>query len=399
MKRAILRIAIGWVMAASTADAWAQNSLEQARILFDAGVQAYTAGRYAEAVESFQEAYTLSGKPQAVFSLAQAERRLFLVSQDAQHLKSSIQHFRKYLELVPEGGRRGDAAEALEQLELLAAKETKPATAAVNTPEAVTGKILISSATPGATISLNGATGAASPVLEVVKPGPHKVRVSAPGYITEEREITALEKTLVPVEIALREEPAYLKIVTRQEALISIDDRILGEAPLRKPIEVRSGTHTVTITLLGFQGRRESVEIKPGQTHTVQVPLVRTRQRILSYALFGAAGASLAGGIVYGALRFNAQATSESILAKTKTDNLEQSELDAYNSAIIAEPRYQTVELATGGIGLALLSAGAITYFFDSLQPKDETPTKNPAIGFSVQLGPSTTGLAMSGHF
>jgi hypothetical protein len=46
--------------------------------------------------------------------------------------------------------------------------------------------------------------GDATKALEVIQPGKHLVRVSAPEYITEEREIVAIEKALVPLEISLR---------------------------------------------------------------------------------------------------------------------------------------------------------------------------------------------------
>lgn len=399
MKHVVLRCAIGLMIATSSVNVEAQNTLDRARILFDAGVQAYTAGRYKEAVESFQEAYALSGKPQAVFSLAQAERRQYLVTLDAQFLKSSIEHFRKYLELVPEGGRRGDAAEALEQLELLATRETKGGIESSLEASGSTGKILISTTTPGAMISIDEANPAASPVLEAVKLGPHKVRVFAPGYVTETREVVAVEKTLVPIEIVLKEEPAYLKIITRPGASIAVDDRPTGEAPLQRPIELRAGSHTLAITALGFQGRRVITDIKAGQTNTLNIPLERTRQRIVSYVLFGTAGVSMIGTIVHGALRFQAQHRSESILEKTKTEHLLPSELAAYNAAVTDERRYQILELAAAGLGGALAAAGAITYYFDSTRPKDEDATKTDNVGLRLHVGPSSAGIGVSGRF
>ena len=399
MKHVVLRWAIGLLIATSSVSVAAQNTLDRARILFDAGVQAYTAGRYKEAVESFQEAYALSGKPQAVFSLAQAERRQYLVTQDAQFLKSSMEHFRKYLELVPEGGRRSDATEALEQLELLAVREAKGAVESSLEASGSTGKILISTSTPGAMISIDEANPAASPVLEVVKLGPHKVRVFAPGYVTETREVVAVEKTLVPVEIVLKEEPAYLKIITRPGASITVDDRPTGVAPLRLPVEVRSGSHTVTITSLGFQGHHATIQVNPGQTNTLNMPLERTRQRIVSYVLFGAAGASLVGAAVNGALRFGAQQTSEAILEKTKTEHLLPSELADYNTAVTNGRRYQIVELSAAALGGALAAVGAITYFFDSTQPTEGGATKADNVGVRLHLGPSSAGIGVSGRF
>jgi len=399
MRRFFSRFTISALIATSTVEVQAQNQLEQARILFDAGVQAYTAGRYKEAVESFKEAYALSGKPQAVFSLAQAERRLYVVTQDAQYLRSAIEHFRKYLEVVTEGGRRGDAAEALEQLELLAARDDKPAAAVDNAPAPVMGKILVSTTTPGATISIDGKKGAESPLVEMVTLDKHLVRISAPGYITEEREVTALPDTLVPVEITLREEPAYLSLRTHAGAAITIDGRAYGAAPLAKRIELRQGTHTVVVSLAGYYPRRESVRLEPGKTNTSSIPLERTRQRIASYVLLGTGGASLLAAGIQGVVAVQEQTNGQAILQQTKNGNLTQSQLGEYNGSVIARERFRTLSLITlAGAGVLGL-AGTITYVYDVERTTEDAPTHPHAVGFSFAVTPSSAGLGIAGRF
>lgn len=377
----------------------AQNALERARILFDAGVQAYTAGRYQEAVESFNEAYILSNKSQALFSLAQAERRLYVVTQDPQFLRHAIEHFRKYLEIVTDGGRRGDAAEALEQLDVLAARETKPSESIVEGTNVVGGKILVSTTTPGATISIDGSKAAVSPALEVVTPGKHIVRVSAPGYITEERDVMAVEKSLVPLEISLREVPAYLSVTTRQGASIAIDGRSYGAAPLGKPIEMRSGPHTVRVSLAGHHARQTSIQLTPGKSSSLHVSLEQTRQRILSYALFGAAGAAFVGAGLQGIFALREQSAGQDILLQSKTGNITQAQLEAYNGSVNTRDGLRNstmITLTSAGIfGLA----GAITYIYDSQRTSDNSLTVRDAMGLSVTLTPSIAGIDVTGRF
>ncbi len=75
-------VALG--IAASTPSALAQNgpkpdraaSEQRAKDLFAKGDTAYAEGRYEEALAAFQEAYTLSGRPQLLFNVSNALERL-----------------------------------------------------------------------------------------------------------------------------------------------------------------------------------------------------------------------------------------------------------------------------------------------------------------------------------
>lgn len=398
MKQGALRIALAALVTTFMVETSAQPSLEQARIFFDAGVQAYTAGRYKDAVESFQEAYTLSGKPQAVFSLAQAERRLYIVTQDTQYLRAAIDHLRKYLEVVKEGGRRGDAAEALEQLELIAAREIKPAEPTETAPVVVQGKILISTTAPGAAISVDGGKGSESPFIDVVKPGKHLVRVVAPGYISEEREIVAIENSLVPLEVTLREEPSFLAIAAKADAIITIDGRSYGEAPLDKRIELHRGTHVVTASLSGHYPYRETVRLEPGQTTSMKISLTRTRQRYVSYALTGAGAASLVAAGIFGGVALQNESTAEELQATRGLRNLTHAELDEYNSAVLARDQFRSFSLI-GMAGAGILGvAGAITYIYDLERPSD-AGTNQDKVALSFTVVPLTSGLRVGVRF
>src|SRR5215472_3793788 len=131
------------------------EDLEQAKMYFNAGAQAYSAGRYAFAVQAFEQAYKLAPRPAIAFSLAQAERKQFFVAKHNDVLAHAVKHYHEYLDQVPTGGRRDDAVNALAELEPLAAR-VSPETVQSNAPAAVETRIMVSSQTEHANGSIDG---------------------------------------------------------------------------------------------------------------------------------------------------------------------------------------------------------------------------------------------------
>ena len=111
--------ALALVLLAKTAAAKepTPDEVERARTFFNAGAQAYSAQRYAQAARSFDLAYELAPRPQLLFSLAQAERKEFFASNDPSYLRRAVQHYKAYLEQAPTGGRQAEAQEAKADLE------------------------------------------------------------------------------------------------------------------------------------------------------------------------------------------------------------------------------------------------------------------------------------------
>src|SRR6185503_11462520 len=72
-----------------------QGEVEQrAKDLYDAGSEAYRAGRYLVAIEAFREARALATRPTLTFSLAQAYRLQYFVDGDAKALEQAIAMYR-----------------------------------------------------------------------------------------------------------------------------------------------------------------------------------------------------------------------------------------------------------------------------------------------------------------
>lgn len=410
MKRLLQVLVLAALTATRPAPALAQSAVDKARIYFDAGVQAYGVGRYAAAVEAFTEAYALAPKPTVLFSLAQSERRQFTVVPDPRRLRSAVAHFRKYLEEVPEGGRRPDAVEALAELEVMGGRVEAAALAealpAVLTDAAPQGaphqaRLIVSSTTKDAVISVDGVEHRNLPVLQALTAGKHVVRASSPGYVDEEKEITAVQGLVIPLEFVLQARPAYLDIGATVGAVITVDGRREGTAPLGAVLDIAPGSHLVVVTKTGYHPHSETITIERGQTIPLRISLRRTPQRTLSYVVFGASAAALASAVVLGGAAALEESTVRSVSEAAKAGNITQPRLDAYSTALASRDQLRTASFAMASVGSALALAGVSLFVFDDPSPED---TKRRSVRvlprtLSLVLGPEAATAGFGGEF
>jgi tetratricopeptide (TPR) repeat protein len=106
----------------------------EARHLFEAGRNAYDAGRYQDALDYFQRGHELSGRPQLLYNVGQAADRLRLD-------QTALDAFKLYLERLPDAENRPQVEERIRVLEeVLAQKQALAASSAVPASAAAPGK-------------------------------------------------------------------------------------------------------------------------------------------------------------------------------------------------------------------------------------------------------------------
>lgn len=379
-----------WVWLVSLAlvsqGAGAQQGLEAAKSFFEAGVKAYTSGRYAAAVEAFSESYRSAPKPQILFSLAQAERKLYIVEKDPAVLRQAIAHFRQYLGEVEQGGRRGDAIEGLTELEVLEAKLVSGNQA----PAKAKTRLLITCSVEGAEVQFDGKPAGELPFLDEVKPGPHRARVSAAGYFDDEREIVAAEGATLSVDITLRPRPSKLSISARPRAEVYLDARLLGVGSIGG-VEVPAGEHRVIVLENGRTTFTARVSTTRGSEHLVTARTAETRQRQASYVV-GALGVSsllVGAGLTVAALR--KQGVASEIDERAGRGNISGLDLETYRSARDARDTYRQGAYVSFGLGAALGVSALGLFLFDRVAPGDAVSPANLAI--SPAAGRGFTGL------
>ena len=418
MRRTVIAAALASALSlgATAARAQAQGgSVEQAKMFFTAGATAYSKGDFRAAIQAFEEAHKLAPRPAILFSMAQAYKRQYFVDRRPEDLRRAVDLYKQYVADVQQGGRRGDAVQALSELEPMlqrgggdAAAGPAPAPA----PPKVQTRVMVSSSVKEAKVSLDGAAPVELPLIEEVKPGKHKVRVTAEGYFDEEREVLAVEGNLIPNDISLREKPARVTITAPNGAQISVDGRPQATTPLGGPLEIPPGRHLVAVTKNGSRAFTQQVDLERGEAKKIEASLSITPQRVVSYGLMGIGVAGIAVGAVATAITLREQNTANAVLASREEGNITREDLDTYNAARTARDEWRKVIGAGFGVGGAFAVTGLLLYAFDqpavdvgSLEPeqrkKKTTDHEEPSMEMSAvpAVGPGFAGAGLVGRF
>jgi len=369
-----------------------KDDVARAKELFDVGAREYSSGDFDLAIQAFEQAYAISPREGIMFSMAQAHRRQYERTGDRANLSRAVALYKEYVDKVKSGGRVTDAVKALGQLEPELKKLNDAAGTAVEVtpppPIAKKTRIVVNIYVDGTTVSIDDGPPKKPPVNEEVKPGPHRVKLTAPGYFDEERAIDIGEGEIAPANLPQRERPAELTIDTESGADISVDGRYIGEAPLSRAVELPSGRHYVAVLENGHDTWEKDVDLVRGKKHVLTADLSSTTQRDLSYAVFAGAGAFAATGIVFGALAIERQTHASGLLDDRETRTLSQAELLDYEDAKKSRSLYTGVAIGTasGGVALAILGTGLIV--FDkprAVAAPSAAPTAKPSDGGSTE--------------
>lgn len=379
MKRTFIALAIA--LATTSAYGQSKEQLEQAKALFNAGAQAYSVGEFLAAIQAFEEAYKIAPKPAILFSLAQAERRQYAVDHDPKRLQRAVDGFRKYVADVPMGGRRADAVQALGELEPVLEKEKAKGMVAPTTPAAkVAARVMVTSPTIGAQVSLDGSNGSEAPFIGEVKPGKHTVEVVAKGHDPEKREIQVVEGGLVALDLALKERPALLAVDAPSGAEISVDGRVIGFAPLNEPVSLSHGRHFVAVMKNGAVAWTRDVDLTRGETKKVAPDLTTSGQRKVAWVVLGTSLVALGTGGVFTLLAVNREGKAQDVLDEKERGNIAASRLDDYDRYRTQRDRYRTWSTVGFAAGGALAISGILLYALDrpSTPPRTELPSEKP---------------------
>ncbi|WP_437274664.1 PEGA domain-containing protein [Sorangium sp. So ce375] len=395
----------------------AEEDIEQAKALFNAGAQAYAATRYRDAVQSFEAAYRKAPRPALLFSLAQAYRRLYVVEQSPEALRAAIANYRRYLEDVPQGGRRADATEALSELGVIAARleASAPAsTAAPAAPEAAPPdvkprtRINVTSPTAGARVSIDAGAPVDVPLMAEVQPGKHRIKITADGHVDEEREVVAIEGDVLGIDRELRERPALLQVKAPVGAQVTLDGRLVGTTPL-PPIQVAPGKRFFVATKNGHRPFSRELSLGRGERRVIEVGLSSSFQRKMSYGLAAMGALSAGVGVLTLASSLAEEEKAREIAEKRAVQGISEEELGDYRAHLDTRDELANATMGLFGAAAAFALGGFVIYAFDTPNPPplpartDPAParTGGPMLELSAVpvLGPGFGGAGLIGRF
>lgn len=374
--------AFGVALSVASASAQDANRAEAERA-FAAGEQAFAAGQNLAAARAFENAYDLTPLPEITFSIAQAYRRHYFEDPDVQWLEKAQSLYRRYLDEEPVGGRRAHAITHLSNIAVLLSEAQRGDAPTPASPTPLPTELLISSSTAEAHASVDGGTAQKVPVVEKVTPGPHRVKVRAPGHFDAELEVLALEGRLIIVPMDLKPQPGRLRVATDPNAEVWVDGRILPRSLATAGISLPAGLHTVSVTASGRRSASKSINIERAGDHALTVPLQTSPQRIAAYWLFAGAGAlALAGGAMTVLAAVSESQAHDARAGLQEGRAMTPDEADRFNAALAR--RDLSRGLAIGGFGGGALLGLTATFVFVFDNPIPDTQDAGTAYGLKV---------------
>jgi hypothetical protein len=401
------------------AAAFAADPPDQGKTLFNAGAQAYAAGQFNAAIQAFEESYRISPRPGVLFSVAQAHRRQYYVDKRPEHLKSALQYYRDYLAQVSDGGRRADAAQALSELEPIAERLGSSGAAPAAPAAPPETRLMVSSPTHEATVSVDKGKAMEAPLITEIKPGKHALHLTAPGYFDEDREINASAGGVAALDIALRERPGQLVIKAPGGALLTIDGRYVATTPLPRALEIEPGHHLIALAKNGYHAHTEEIDVGRAETRTLEVSLGATRQRVASYVLLGTGAAGILVGGVFAGLAAHQQILAQDIDAQRQTKGYDCRDAPAdcptkaYQDAVDQRNQLRPIASVALAAGAVVAATGAVLFLFDQpsldaraarsdskAKPAAPPPKASPLeISAAPAIGPGFYGGSFVGRF
>lgn len=289
-------IALALAMALTLGPAGPSEGRSEAQQLFDAGSLAYDRARYDAAARAFEAAYAALPRPEIAFSLAQAQRRQFFVDGERWRLRRASELYRLYLDRVPEGARRADAVEQLQQIQPLIDASGVEGDGSTQHPPSAATQLMVYSSAQGAEGSVDGGAFMSLPAIVTTAAGTHEVVVRAPGFQEVTTAADAVAGRLVPVPVPLDALPAYLELQVNRRARVVVDGREVATTPLASAIELGAGEHQISIRARGRVPATRTLHFERDQRRSVTVELAPTIQRRAAWAMLGtSAGLALAG--------------------------------------------------------------------------------------------------------
>ena len=375
---------------------------------FRAGAQAYSAQNFAAAAADFDEAYKAMRLPEIAFSAAQAYRRLYRVDPKPEYVQRAVQLYRIYLDQVKTGGRVGDAADSLgdmqRELDRLKLSAESAAPAPEHTRLGVSVTIRDQHVATSAMREIGDATGAVIPGLSATLDGTaiepfalvdvsaaeHVFEVHADGYLPVIKRAVAITGESQLIEVELQPKQATIAVATEPGASIQLDGRPVATAPA-EPIEASAGKHLLTVTLRGHEPVGRELVVARGQALSVSAPLVATPRRHAVPWLVGTAGVLVIGAAITTFFAVDRDDEASDLRAKIAGGNRPASDADQYDADVRSRDHFVDATWALGAAAVVAGATAAALYYFD--EPSAEHLRVTPI------ATPSAAGVSVAGRF
>jgi tetratricopeptide (TPR) repeat protein len=197
-------------------------AVQRAKVLFEKGVAAYSAGRYHEAIEVFAETDRLYPNPQLAFNIAKAYDNLGSKG-------GGLRYYRDYLRRSPDAPDKAAVEARVRELEAALALEGVQQLSVISDP-------------PEALLLIDGRPVGLTPWTGQIWPGKHRIELRREDYQTESF-VAELEA----------HRASDVKVVLHEAGQVSAPEGKKGAPPQRREVR-QSRLNLLTWTALGTAG-------------------------------------------------------------------------------------------------------------------------------------------------
>lgn len=163
------------------------GAIDEARARFDSGAQAFSEGRYKDAIDFFLDANRIAPNPAFSYNIGLAYEQLGDAS-------DALRYYRDYLRRLPDAADRAEV-------------EGRVATAEARLRERNVQQVTVLSVPEGATVSIDGRPVGVTPWTGELGPGTHATRIEMRGYRDASRSFTLSIEHSMDVSVELAPQP------------------------------------------------------------------------------------------------------------------------------------------------------------------------------------------------
>ncbi|MGK0360309.1 MAG: hypothetical protein ACI9U2_002622 [Bradymonadia bacterium] len=262
-------------------------------------------------------------------------------------------------------------------------------------------RLVVTSEPMGAQVFVDGAATPAgrTPFTVPLTQGDHTLRFEAAGYRPTKQTVTLTDAHVqAPLRTAAKlqegKAPGEL-VIELDRGEVFIDGRSVGKAPLQAPIELDEGMHPIEVRG-GGEVYREMVSITSGETTTTTINIEggggsSISQGTVGWILIGTGSAVVLGGIVTSFLALGADGDLQDCRGDAACAFTERESVladDVRSSAL-------TTDILMG-VGVAIAATGTVLYLLADDAPTRQPATQVPAISVTPLRG---GGAAAVGRF
>ena len=346
---------------------------DEAVHLFREGIEAFHAGDFHGALDSFEASYALGRNPKVLFNIAMCQQSLFQYTAALE----TLARFVEQAELPV------DDPVLLEVIGIRSELQTK------------VGRLTVKSSPTGLTVQLDGRPIGETPLepARPVDPGVHTITIQKKGYAVYHREISVAGGTTLQLQAVLEQERGALEVRCPENGELVIDRTRTEPCPFFGMLPAER--HHLTLKVKGAPPVHRAFVLRPDERLSINLSTPESeldsgadspkKRRRRNPALLGIGGGALALSLGAGALGAyfavqRGRVYDEGIRA------IETQDRDRYDE--IDQERLPSLDLgiAVSFVTCGVLLAAGLTFIFISRERREAPPSGRVRLGVgSVQ--------------